>query len=138
MDDDLRVWTRALRQAQQRPSDHRVPRMHQTAPTPLSDPMATSETPRVILFVSLPGTTEDARRLRALRVGLERHEINHIVVNRMSTRLSDLLLVAQHRILEAPFWVAVNADGDTLARFRGVPTLRELRAALAQVTELCP
>lgn len=85
----------------------------------------------ILLFMT-EEDTENARRARALKAGLEKAGWNARVVNRLSNNLDELLLAAQYRVVHLPRWVvllddAVWRDANTM------PTYNEATQILAQL-----
>lgn len=91
--------------------------------------MATKET--VLLFT----TEEDiqgSRRARALAGGLKRAGWNVRVINRLSSSLEDLLLVAKYRAVELPRWIVLR-KGNVWLDSLTMPTLNQAIRELAKL-----
>lgn len=62
--------------------------------------------------------------------GLRRAGVDVRHINKLSTKLGDLVLVAKHRVVEVPFVVVVRGES-VIARLAGTPSTRDLLDTLA-------
>lgn len=86
--------------------------------------MAEKTEATTIIVFSADDDTANHRRARALSSGVE-YPVR--VVNKLSNKLEELMLVAKHRIVEVPMWLVLQ-DDKVVARLRGVPSPKECLA----------
>ena len=94
-----------------------------------------SAPPPTVLVFSAHDNVIGHRRARALVGGLTRLGLEGQVIDKLSTTLADLMLVAEYRVVEVPFTVVIGTEG-VVARLRGVPTVRELLELLDSFARL--
>ena len=98
-----------------------------------SSPQAATQV--VALVFSADDDIVGHRRARALAGGLTRAGVQAQVVNKLSNRLDELLLVAKYRVVEVPFTVLVQGEA-VIGRLQGAPSTREVLALLDRYSRL--
>lgn len=85
---------------------------------------------RILLF-SADDDIDNHRRARVLESKLTQDGVACQLVNKLSTVLTDVLLVAKHRVLEVPSWILIDAAGAAASELHsGMPSVREMRSLL--------
>ena len=85
--------------------------------------------PEVLIFASRDDAHSGWARVKVLEGALRAQGVSVSLINRMSSKLEDLALVAKHGVVSTPL-VVVLCGRKTVARLREVPTVRAVLAAL--------
>ena len=98
------------------------------------DRVPTKTTRRILLFTA-DDDIEGYRRARALQAGLTKSGYDCSLVNKLGQELQDLMLVAQHRVVQIPAWIVCDRDGNEILRMLDMPSTAEARRTLEAI---CP
>lgn len=80
----------------------------------------------VIIFVMKDDPFDAWGRAKVLHAELARHNIESSFINRLTSNIDELHLVAKHRIVYSPT-ILVLRDGKVISRVTGVPDVDDIQ-----------